>query len=104
MFARYTIDQPIGEGGAGRVYSAADQSGTQYAVKRLDPKKVTSDKLKRFKNEVQFGLRNVHQNIIRIVDYGLHIDGTTEVPFYVMPLYPSTLRHLLRSLYRTESA
>ena len=62
-FTRYTARTAdiLGEGGTGRVYRATDESGSAYAIKVLDPVKATSEKRKRFKNELLFGLRNKHR-------------------------------------------
>jgi len=96
-FGRYTTGALLGEGGAGRVFEATDDVGNSYAIKLLDPHKATGDKRKRFKNEILFGMKNDHTNIIRIVDHGLHKGGKDEAPFYVMPLYKGTLRKLIKS-------
>ena len=96
-FGRYLTGISIGEGGAGRVFEATDEAGQSYAIKVLDPRKATGDKRKRFKNEILFGIKNEHQNIIRIIDHGLYKNGKDESPFYVMPLYKSTLRKLIKS-------
>jgi serine/threonine protein kinase len=40
-------------------------------------------------------MRNDHQNIIRITDHGVVSIDKTKVPFFIMPYYPSTLRHLM---------
>ena len=96
-FGRYTMGQLIGEGGAGRVFEAVDEVGEKCAIKLLDPLKAKGDKRRRFQNEIQFGIRNEHKNIIRIKDYGLYTDGKGDSPFYVMPLYKSTLRKLMNA-------
>ena len=94
-FTHYIGTEIIGEGGAGRVYRATDDAENVYAIKLLDSAKATSEKLKRFKNELLFGQRNQHQNIIAVIDHGIFIDGKKYSPFYVMPLYQGSLRTLL---------
>jgi serine/threonine protein kinase len=94
-FILYKGTDIIGEGGAGHVYQATDESGDVYAIKVLEPTKANSDKLKRFKNEVEFCRRNQHRNIIKIIGDGRFIDGKKHSPFYVMPLYTCSLRTLL---------
>jgi serine/threonine protein kinase len=60
----------------------------------LDPRH-TAIRLKRFKNELNFERRVRHDNIVSVVDSGvMEIDGN-EVPFFVMPFYPKSLRKLL---------
>jgi len=91
----YVATAIIGEGGAGRIYEATDENGNPVAIKVLDPSKASRDKLKRFKNELQFSLRRAHQNIIAALDYGITNDGDKPASFYVMPLYRDSLRNLI---------
>ncbi|MCW5799985.1 MAG: serine/threonine protein kinase [Nitrospira sp.] len=94
-FGRYTRGKIIGEGGAGNVFEATDEGGKRFAVKLLNPVKSSSDKRRRFKNEILFGVKNEHKNIIKIVDHGLYGENL-DTPFYVMPLYEETLRGLVK--------
>jgi len=60
-FSQYTSSGEIlGEGGSGHVFKASDESGNLYAIKLFDPRKATSEKRKRFKNELNFCLKNQH--------------------------------------------
>ena len=94
-FATYQVGPIFGQGGAGTVYSATDDSGQPVAVKILDPTKAIRDLLKRFENEYRFCSRNQHPNILNVVDHGLTGERT---PFYVMPQYDSSLRPLVEGL------
>ena len=96
-FGRYTLGRAVGEGGAGRVFEAIDEAGQKFAAKLLDPAKASGENRKRFKNEILFGVKNDHKNIIRVVDHGLYVDQKGEAPFYVMPLYSGTLRKLIKT-------
>jgi serine/threonine protein kinase len=96
-FGTYTATDIIGEGGSGRIFEAVDDSGGMWAVKLLDPSKATSERTKRFKNELTFCLRNKHPNIVSVVDHGLSVSGKKASPFYVMPRYAGSLRTLLKS-------
>ena len=96
-FATYTATHIIGEGGSGRIFKASDDEGDICAIKWLDPAKATKEKVKRFKNELQFCLRNQHPHILTIIDHGVFIKGESNSPFYVMPLYDGSLRDLLRA-------
>jgi serine/threonine protein kinase len=87
----YTATDFKEEGGSGRIYRAEDGSNSTCAIKLLDPGKVTKEKKKRFKNELQFCLKNEHKNIVTIIDHGIFEDS----PFYVMPFYEGSLRQLL---------
>ena len=94
-FTRYTGTDIIGEGGAGRVYRATEDAENVYAIKLLDPAKANREKLKRFKNEVEFCRRNQHRNIITVIDHGNVVDGKKGTAFCVMPLYQGSLKTLL---------
>lgn len=96
-FTHYTGTDIIGEGGAGRIYRAIDDTENVYAIKLLDSAKATKEKAKRFKNELLFSQRNQHQNLITVIDHGIFVDGKKRSPFYVMPLYTGSLRTLLET-------
>jgi hypothetical protein len=50
-FDTYTSSGVIGEGGAGRVHQVSNTNGQEYALKCLVPNRITTERLKRFKNE-----------------------------------------------------
>jgi serine/threonine protein kinase len=95
-FGTYVVDELIGEGGAGRVYGGVGIDGRAIALKVLAKDRTTSDKRRRFKNEVAFLQRNRHRNIVAALDYGITHDGEAVCPFYVMRRYHSNLRDLMR--------
>ena len=101
-FATYVSDNIIGEGGSGRVYQAQDESGKPFAIKLLDPSKATRDKLKRFRNEHAFCSNMDHPNIVKVVDYGVVDLSGKSAPFFVMPLYDGSLRHLMQANMSSE--
>lgn len=86
----YTVSKKrLGEGGSGIVFAATDSGGQACAIKALSLEKATDGRRKRFQNELQFSLNNTHPNIIKVKDYGVSPGGA---PFFVMPLFPATLR------------
>ena len=89
------VGKSLGEGGAGRVFSVKNSSGEHFALKCLSPERITKDKRRRFKNEIAFCSKYEHQNIIQVLDSGLAIVKGEKCPFYVMPVFPMTLRKLL---------
>lgn len=97
-FDIYTEIGPLGEGGAGRVYEVQNETGERFALKCLSPDKITSERRKRFKNEIGFCQRAVHRNIVRVLDTGLVDINGTMCPFYVMPKCQATLRKLMGSM------
>lgn len=89
-FAEYELTEILGEGGAGRVYGGHDSDGQAVAVKHLTG--TSSDKRRRFKNEISF-LRNTrHKNLVAVTDYGLTESGSMAGPFYVMERFTGSLR------------
>lgn len=89
-FDEYRITKFISEGGNGRVFEAETSSGEKCAIKTIDKQKINSNKLKRFKNELTFCLNSDHDNVLKVLDFGSSPGG--RYLFYVMPLYPITLR------------
>ncbi len=77
------------------MFSVTNSTGKNLALKCLFPDLITTERRKRFKNEVGFCSRQSHRNIIQIVDCGLVTWGGKKTPFYVMPFFPMTLRGLM---------
>ena len=94
-FAIYANTGIIGEGGTARVYRVEDTGGQPWAVKVLDPKKASRDKLKRFKNEYAFCSNHPHHNIVTVLDHGVAVVDGAKSPFFVMPLFDGSLRTVL---------
>ena len=96
-FNVYTRLETIGEGGSGKVLKVADESGQTLALKHLLPDRLSTDKVKRFKNELSFCYANQHTNVIKVIDWGHDAIGGKKCSFYVMPYYPQNLRNLIGS-------
>lgn len=94
-FSEYRGISQIGSGGSGTVWRAVDPEGKEYAVKHLDPTSVSVERTKRFKNELSFCNRSPHKNIISVIDWGYITLKKVKCPFYVMPIYPFTLRRFI---------
>ncbi len=87
----YIIQEQIGQGGNAYIFRAITESDDkEYAIKVIKKADYNSEKIKRFKNELYFCYVNTHDNIIKVIDFGVHSNG--ELLFYVMPIYKSTLR------------
>ncbi|PTR04315.1 serine/threonine protein kinase [Paraburkholderia sp. GV068] len=95
-FSRYVAERILGEGGAGRVYLVRDESGAPFALKLLLGQGVTTDKRRRFKNEIGFLQSTRHDNLVRVTDHGVQVDGAVSTPFYVMEMYDESLRGLMQ--------
>jgi serine/threonine protein kinase len=95
-FGPYTVDEVLGEGGAGRVYGGVSAEGLKIAVKVLASDRVSTDKRRRFKNEISFLARNRHPNIVSVIDHGIAILKGVSEPFYVMKRYDTNLREVIR--------
>jgi serine/threonine protein kinase len=94
-FETYESVGPLADGGAGHVVKVKDSQGHVLAVKLLNPDRSNALRRKRFKNEVLFCSREVHPNVVRVIDHGVTTLRGVLVPFYVMPLYDGSLRDLL---------
>jgi serine/threonine protein kinase len=92
-FEKYAVIRPVGSGGSGMVFQVRASDDKTYAVKLLDKTRTTSQKVKRFQNEIRFCMRSLSPNIVQVVDYGQSPDGSL---FYVMPYFPKTFRDLMR--------
>jgi serine/threonine protein kinase len=71
--SRYSIERPIGRGGMGTVYLAADKEmGERVAIKTLMPKVWRADDtaMDRFRNEIRLARQLSHRNIVRTHDLG----------------------------------
>lgn len=95
-FSTYRAIEILGEGGSGKVFACNGDDGRQYAIKLLNSAYASQEKARRFKNEILFGTRNQHKNIVSIIDHGLWHDNGVLCQFYVMPRYSGTLRSLLK--------
>ena len=96
-FEVYRAVKVLGEGGTGRVVQVTNEAGESFALKCLLPERVSDERRRRFKNEVNFCIHSRHQNIniVRVLDTGVAVLGSKQCPFYVMPLYDQTLRDVI---------
>lgn len=95
-FDEYKILEQIGEGGNGTVYKAIDSDGLDVAIKVL-PKNISREKLKRFRNEINFCRKYSNENIIEVKDNGFYTEKEKEYIYYVMPLYECSLRKKMKN-------
>src|SRR6185436_17983167 len=79
---RYRIIRRIADGGMGSVYAAEHtQLGLQVAVKVLHPAMANKETfIARFKKEARAAATIGHENVVQVMDYGVHQDG----PYMVM--------------------
>lgn len=94
-FDEYTLIKQVGSGGNGRVFSASNGVGEQFAIKFLE-RNIGGDKLKRFKNEIAFCEQHQHKNIVSILDRGYAYLDEKDYVFYVMPLFEETLKSKIK--------
>lgn len=96
-FSAYAAGEVLGEGGAGRVYGGTAADGSPVAIKLLAQDRASTEKRRRFKNEIAFLERNRHRNIVTVLDYGLLTGAPASGPFYVMRRFDCSLRDLMRT-------
>ena len=65
-------------------------------------RKPLASAVSRFKNELTFGERNQHKNVITVRDHGVDTTGPEPTPFYVMPFFEESLRALMDSGIKHE--
>ena len=100
-FDAYTLLALKGAGSCGEVHEAVDSDGERRAIKVLHAAKSSSTGLKRSASDFNFCFKNDHRHIMPVLDCGL---TGAKVPFYVMPLYPSSLRIMMQKGMRLEGA
>jgi len=66
-----------------------------WRTSRYHLTQTSSDKRRRFKNEIAFLARNKHANIVTVTDHGV-ATGSIKGPFYVMRRYNGNLRMFMR--------
>lgn len=96
-FSKFVSIRLLGEGGSGYIYEVKDDNGQKFAIKLLKKQGVTPEKRRRFKNEITFCQRSSHPNIISILENGVLLDDGVAIPFYVMPVYDSSLRKIINA-------
>ncbi len=98
-FGAYKVLRLLGKGGAGEVYLVLDEAtGTEYAVKVLDPEHAQSDPgfVSRFVGEAELAMKVRHPNLLSVREAGR--DPDTGLCFLVMEYLPGgTLRDALKA-------
>jgi len=84
----YKLIESIGNGGSGVVWKA-EANSNNYAIKFINS--TDKNKIERFKRELTFCKNNQNRNIIKVIANG----QSNEKQYYIMPLYPKTLRDII---------
>ena len=95
FLTKYMEVKIIGQGGNSTVYEVIDEDNNKYALKLLN-KKISTENLKRFKNEINFCEKSDNSNLIKIIDNGTYEENGELLMFYVMPIYSYSLRELMK--------
>lgn len=91
----YSVVRQYGQGGCGVVFEVRSSSDERLALKCLDPRSASADRIKRFRQEVGWCEQERHRNVLRVIDRGIsEPDGH---PFYLMKFYPTTLRIAIKT-------
>ena len=90
----YEFVSEIDQGGEAKVYRFKKEQ-SYYAIRIID--KLSSDRLVRYKQEIQNVQSLSHPNIIK-PNYGQLEDGDDNIFYSIMPYYPSNLRKLIPQL------
>jgi non-specific serine/threonine protein kinase len=95
----YTVsDEDPKEGGEGTVYKA-EKGQNLYAIKVI--KDLRTDRIKRYKQEIESVQKLNHHNIIKPIYGELLIDGG-EVQYSIMPFYENDLKKIIPQLLDYE--
>jgi serine/threonine protein kinase len=94
-FSVYTDSGTVGEGATGIVHKVFDIEGQPFAIKILKTEFAKGERLRRFRNELNFCRTVRHPNIIHAVDWGVSERNGEQVPFLVMPYFPTTLAQIM---------
>ena len=70
------------------MFAVKDDDGKEFALKCLFAGTATTEKRKRFRNEIFFCSKTQHSNIIQVQDFGVVDWGKKDCPFYVMTRTP----------------
>lgn len=93
---RYTVLESIGNGANGDVFKVYSSDNRQLALKLLSREaSEDTDKVKRFKQEIEYCSNTRNSGIVHVLDRGNYLDEATNQPFYIMPLYNNDLGKLM---------
>ena len=98
------LDSSIGNGGNGTVYKVQNTDGGIFAAKVVCKTNLSQEKIKRFRNEMNFCQKYNHPNVISIIDRGYLSKGTEEYLFYIMPFYQHNLKKKMENKIQEEVA
>src|SRR5712692_8670924 len=91
QLGQYRLIDQLGTGGFAVVYLGEHvHLKTLAAIKVLHQVQLSSDEEKKFRKEARTIAELRHQNIVRILDYG--IQESTSTPYLVLEYAPKTLR------------
>ncbi|HSB54800.1 MAG TPA: serine/threonine-protein kinase [Gemmatimonadales bacterium] len=98
---RYTLHEPVGQGGMGTVYRASDRAlGRDVAVKVLRGDVADAEAAARLEREARILARLEHPGIVPVHDVGMLADGRV---FYVMKLVRGRqLQEFVRGAARSD--
>ena len=86
-----TVLAPLGRGGMGVVYKVRDALDREFALKLVRRKGLSQAARERFLEEARAMFRLNHPNLVRIH----HYDFLGDRPYFLMPVYPSSLKDRL---------
>ena len=79
----------------GEIWRVADTDKNEYIAKILN-KSISKEKLKRYRNEINFCRKNSNEHVIEIIDNGIKNINGTDYMFYIMPKYDCDFRALMK--------
>lgn len=91
----YEQIEKIFDSANGEIWRVTDTDKNEYIAKILN-KNISKEKLKRYRNEINFCRKNSNKHVIEIIDNGIKNINGTDYMFYIMPKYDCDFRTLMK--------
>lgn len=93
---KYEMIEKKADSANSEIWLVKDKEGKEYIAKILN-KNISSEKLKRYRNEINFCRCLKNNHLIKIIDNGIKIIDGTDYMFYIMPKFTCSFREIMNS-------
>lgn len=98
----YELVEKIFDSANGEIWRVVDKDKNKFIAKILN-KNISTEKLKRYRNEINFCRKNSNKHVIEIIDNGIKNINGTDYMFYIMPEYDCDFRKLMKEKINTSN-
>ena len=91
---KYLKIEKVTDSANAEIWLVKDEEDREYIAKVLN-KNISTEKLKRYRNEINFCKCNRNPHLIEIIDNGITNINNEDYMFYIMPKYNSDFRELM---------